>query len=120
MIPTVEVPDQTQRPGGRRPFAIPDAGLAVALAPVEAEVVMALADRPQEPAVSVDASPCRPISRVALVKPVRIGLQPGIEGDKAQSGRGAVHIERLSRMAIDPVSGIPAVHAGTFWSAEEQ
>jgi hypothetical protein len=43
-VPAIEVAGQKQTARTRRPFAVPDAVSPVALAPVEAEKVMALAD----------------------------------------------------------------------------
>src|SRR5204863_2730123 len=78
-IPVIKVAHEVQRAGRRRPLPVPDARPSSLLPPVEAEVVMALADRPEEAAVGVDAGPGGAVSRVPLVKPVRVRLQPRIE-----------------------------------------
>ena len=54
-VPVVEVADEAKLQRGRGPLAVPDAGLAVELAAVEAEVVVPLADRPEQPAGLIDA-----------------------------------------------------------------
>src|SRR5579871_5253021 len=46
-IPAIEVADQRQGLSAGRPLAIPDAGLALLLAPVQAEPMVPLADRTQ-------------------------------------------------------------------------
>ena len=55
-IPIVEIADETQLQRCRRPFAIPDAGLAVQFAAIEAEVMMALADLARQTAGGLDLS----------------------------------------------------------------
>src|SRR6185437_2159135 len=47
-VPVVEVADGAELKRPRRPLAIPDAWLSEELTPIEAEIVMALADLPEQ------------------------------------------------------------------------
>ncbi len=104
-IPLVEVADECERFCAGRPFAIPDARLAVVRAAIEAEVVVALADFTKESAGAFKLLAGALVMGEALAQLRGVGLQVGILGDEAgpvvpQSNRGALgHGAFLGRLA---------------------
>ena len=91
-VPAVEIADKEKRLRARRPFPIPDAGLSVALASIQPEKVISLADGPQEPSDFINASQCLEIARVPGLEAIPVGRKPGVRVDQAHArcSRGVV------------------------------
>src|SRR5579872_2654180 len=86
-VPVVEVADEAKLKRPRRPLAIPDPRLAMELAAIEAEVVVALADIAHQPPGRRDARQRVVIIRISIGEPRGVRLEPGIEISQIASGR---------------------------------
>jgi len=118
-IPFVEITDDPKLKRLRRPFAVPDAGLAPEFAAIKAEIMMALADLAQQAAGVVELRDCVLEKPASLLELLRVRFQPGIKRDHsfAVAGLQFGHARHHARFP-DDVEEVGA-GGGEWWMLKD-